>query len=277
MCHIGDLCSTSKAGLLLSTSLDLNVDIQPDSIKQEHSNLWMQWIGTAIADTVATKLKEMRAGDVLVTVSPVGLTPEEVAEQSAAGMSFPCTAKVEMHLTPKVNDAAANRASETVALSSFPEALNSALKLATRRHWLLRGVTVTVTAAEKLSIFIASNGDTYLPPESNRLQSASPRSSGDGTVPMGAMRIAALGVIVVAAVAFLVFRVKSLRPNGATGEEKGNQSVSVLRVEMAERKPVAAASCSVEEKRLLEGEEGAGEAGAGAGSFRRTVNAARKD
>ena len=132
-----------------------------------------------------------------------------------------------MHLTPKVDNVAADKVSQVIngTGASFVTSLTSALKSAKRRHWLLAGVTVKAASAEKVSMFIASNGDPYLPPETNRLQSAKPRSSRDGSAgPHGAKLMLMLAVMVVAVVAGLVFRVKHLRmPGEGEEEERGGR------------------------------------------------------
>lgn len=138
-----------------------------------------------------------------------------------------------MHLTPKVDNVAADKVSQVIngTGASFAISLSSALKSAKRRHWLLAAVTVKVASAEKVSMFIASNGDPYLPPETNRLQSANPRSSQDGSAgPHGTTLMFMLAAMVVAVVAGLVFRVKSLRMPGegeGEGEEGGGAGAIV--------------------------------------------------
>lgn len=125
-----------------------------------------------------------------------------------------------MHLTPKVDDVAADKVSQVVngTGASFTISLSAALKSAARRHWLLSGVTVSVPSAEKVSVFIASNGEAYHPPESNRLQSArQPGGGGNAFAGAGGAKLALVLVAVVLGV--LVFRVKFLRePGEGTGQ-----------------------------------------------------------
>lgn len=212
-CHVGDSCSTSKAGLLLAIDLTLRLDVGPDGVEQDDAGLWVRWIGTAVADAVASQLKDVRAGNVEATLS---LAVEKDAV--GPGASVPCTARVEMHLTPKVDNAAANRVSETVNTASFPGNLHSALAAAKHRHWLLPAVTVATVSFEKLSVFIASNGEAYLPPKGDRLQSAKPQTN-RGESPHGAGGLFGAGAMVVAAITALVLRVKHLRPEEESGQQ----------------------------------------------------------
>lgn len=243
----------SKAGLLLSMGITLTIDIGTDGGESDAPGLWMQWIGTAVADATATQLKDVHAGNVVVVISAIDPDVGDIA-QLPAGSSVPCTAKVEMHLTPKVDNAAADRVSQVVNLASFPETLTSVLAAATRRHWLLPGVTVTILTAEKMSMFVASNREPYLPPESNRLQRATP-GSGNFESPHGLL---IGGALVVLAIAGLVFRVKTLRPEG-----QGFQAVS--QVEMSAREGRLG---NVDANVVLDG-------ASGGRSFRRTIGAAR--
>lgn len=197
--------------------LTLSLDIGPDGVEQDADGLWVRWIGTAVADAVASQLKDVRAGNVEAT-----LTLAVLGEGLGPGTNVPFTARVEMHLTPKVDNAAANRVSEMVSTASFPENLQTALAAARHRHWLLPAVTVTSLSFKQLSVFIASNGEVYLPPKGDRLQSAKPRASG-GESPHGARGLFGAGAMVVAAIAVLVLRVKTLRPE----EESDRQASQV--------------------------------------------------
>lgn len=168
----------------------------------------MEWAGIAIADAIA-RLASLQAGNVRATV--VSDDPEALdVKKMGARASVPCTAQVEMHLTPKVDEVGADRVSKVVNLSSFPETLTSALEAASHQHWLLRGATITVTSAEKVAMFVASNGETYTPPDPNR-QTESSRSRMDGSQVGvgGAYTFAALVVVVIG---ILVWRAKTLAP-----------------------------------------------------------------
>eukprot|EP00903_Cladosiphon_okamuranus_P013533 g12605.t1 len=217
-CHVGNSCSMSKAGLLLTVGLSLDIDVSDQGVAEEHSELWLPWVGTAIADAVA-QLVSIPAGNVETTLTCVDPRAADMAAfGGGVGAKFPCDAKVEMHLTPKVDNVAADKVGQVIngTGASFAISLSSVLESAKRRHWLLAGVAVKVASSEKVSMFIASNGDPYLPPETNRLQSANPHSSSQGgpNGPHGATLMLMLAGMVVAVVAGLVFRVKNLKMSG---------------------------------------------------------------
>jgi len=75
---VGDLCSMSKAGLLLSVGINLKIDVRGDGVEEAHSNLWLQWVGTAVAAVTCT---DPRAADM-------------AAFGGGAGANFACNAKV---------------------------------------------------------------------------------------------------------------------------------------------------------------------------------------
>lgn len=195
--------------------LALRLDVGPGGVERGGAaGLWLSWIGTAVGDAVASQLRDLRSGNVETTVSLNAGEGEE--EAVGAGASVACTARVEMHLTPKVDNAAANRVSETVNTPSFSGNVQSALATARHRHWLLPEVTVTVLSVENLAVFIASNGEAYLPPKGDRLQSAKPRGGGGGGEKAESVRgaggLLGVGAMVVTAIGVLVLRVKHLRP-----------------------------------------------------------------
>lgn len=203
-------------------ALSLSIDITKAPAEEDDSELMVRWIGTAIGDVVAAQAKDLRAGNVEVTVDPAA---REKIVSSAAGASIPCTAQVEMHLTPKVDNVAANRVSQIVNEESFAKSLSSVLKAERHRHWPLSSVSLSVTATEPLVVSIASNGEAYQAPESNRLQSANPRST-TGESPSGMAAVLLTGGMVLAAIAALVFRVVNIKP-----EHEGFQPVSQVELQ----------------------------------------------
>ncbi|CBN76990.1 aspartic protease PM5 [Ectocarpus siliculosus] len=223
-CNLGNVCPTSKAGLLLSVGVGLKIDVGDAGVSEEHSELWLTWLGTTVADAVA-ELTSLAAGNVEAAVTCTDPRAADIAAfGGAAGASFDCEAKVEMHLTPKVDSVAADKVAQvfnngTGSSSSFSASLSAALQWAKRQHWLLSGVTVAAGSAGPVSVFIASNGEAYHPQESNRLQSARPGRSGSG--PQGARLMLTLAGVVVAVLAALVLRVKHLR---VPGEGEGRPS-----------------------------------------------------
>lgn len=258
-CHVGDLCPGSRGGLLLSTGLTLTLDVSKDDIAGDDSGLWMEWVGIAIGDAIA-RLASMQAGNVRATVVSDDPNALDVRNLGARA-SVPCTAQVEMHLTPKVDDVGADRVSKVANLPSFPETLTSELETSSHQHWLLREATITITSAEKVAMFIASNGDAYTPPDSNRLQSERPRSSigGSQVRVVGAL---AFVTLVIVAIGTLVWRVRTLAP-----EDKRYEPVA-QQVEMSVRKQGFSTSGRV--SGVLEGAESGG-------SFRRAVKTPRGD
>ena len=257
-CHVGDLCQASKAGLLLSTDLSFTLDVSEDDISSDDPGLWMEWTGIAIADAIA-RLASMQEGDVRATVvtdDPEALDVKKVGTRT----SVPCAAQVEMHLTPKVDEVGADRVSKVVNLSSFPETLTSALEAASHHHWLLRGATITVTSVEKVAMFVASNGQTYTPPDPNR-QTESSRSRMDGSQ-VGVGGAFAFTALVVVAIGVLVWRAKTLAP-----EYKEYKPVP-QQVEMSVRHQKFSSSRSG--SNVLEGAETGG-------FFRRTAQTPRDD
>ena len=84
----------SKAGLLLSVELSLNVDVDEQGVAEEHSERWLSWVGTTIADAVA-QLTSIPAGNVEATVTCADPRAADMAAfGGGVGASFPCDAKV---------------------------------------------------------------------------------------------------------------------------------------------------------------------------------------
>ncbi|CAN0341247.1 unnamed protein product [Pylaiella littoralis] len=247
-CHVGNLCSMSKAGLLLSVGLTVSIDVRDNGVSEDHSDLWLSWVEAAVAEAVA-QVAPVAAGNVEAAVRCADPRAADIAAiGGGAGETFECQAQVEMHLTPKVDNVAADKVSQVVngtGGSPFAASLSSALRSAARRHWLLTGVAVTVVAAEKVSMFVASNREAYLPPEGNRLQSVKSGSGSSGgsggggfSSPEGAKLVLGLAGMVVAVIAALVFRVKYLRvPEEEGGEGWGRRPAGgeYLRVSSAAR------------------------------------------
>ncbi|CAM9418888.1 unnamed protein product [Ectocarpus fasciculatus] len=219
-CNVGNECPTSKAGLLLSVGVGLKIDVGDAGVSEEHSEHWLTWVGTTVADAIA-ELTSLAAGNVKAVVTCTDPRAKDIAAfGGAAAASFECEAKVEMHLTPKVDNVAADKVTQVFNNGSFSASLSAVLRSAARQYWLLSGVTVTAVTAEAVSVFIASNGEAYHPPDSNRLQSARPGggSTFGGVGPQGAKLVLTLAGMVVAVLAALVLRVKHLRVPGEEGE-----------------------------------------------------------
>lgn len=84
----------SKAGLLLSAGLSLEIDVSDKGVAEEHSELWLTWVGTAIADAVS-QLASIPAGNVETTVTCADPRAADMAAfGGGVGASFPCDAKV---------------------------------------------------------------------------------------------------------------------------------------------------------------------------------------
>lgn len=91
---MGNSCSMSKAGLLLTVGLSLNIDVSEQGVAEEHSELWLSWVGTAIADAVA-QLASIPSGNVETTVTCADPRAADMAAfGGGVGVSFPCDAKV---------------------------------------------------------------------------------------------------------------------------------------------------------------------------------------
>lgn len=219
MCHVGDSCFTSKSGLVISMDLSMTLEIGNERVERDPDpeGLWMAWLSNAVADTIAALLKDVRSGNVEVIITTNDPNVKDITTLSP-GTIVICMAHVEMHLTPKVDNIAANRVSQVVNRTSFAGTLTSALEGARHGHWLLSGVTVVVNAAENVSIFLASNGEPYYVPESNRLQTAKPQpgflSKGICMLLVGAMVVTAMGAAI-----FRIRRLETEEKNSKRGSE----------------------------------------------------------
>ncbi|CAM9770445.1 unnamed protein product [Laminaria digitata] len=197
-----------------------------DDIGSDDPTLWMEWVGIAISDSIAS-LASMHAGNVraiVVSDDPTALD----AKKLGARASVPCSAQVEMHLTPKVDDVGADRVGKVINPSSFSESLTSALEAASHHHWLLRGASITITSAEKLAMFVASNGEAYTRPDNKSRLHEKPRSAMDGS-PVGVRGALAYAALVVAAIGALVWRVKILG-HADSGYQQLAQQVEMMPV-----------------------------------------------
>lgn len=93
-CHVGNSCSMSKAGLLLTVDLTLTIDVHDTGVSEDHSDLWLKWVGAAIADAVA-QVTPVVAGNAEATVSCTDPRAADIAAfGGGAGESFECNAQV---------------------------------------------------------------------------------------------------------------------------------------------------------------------------------------
>ncbi|CAM9974758.1 unnamed protein product [Laminaria digitata] len=234
-----------------------------DDIGSDDPTLWMEWVGIAISDSIAS-LASMHAGNVRAIVVSDDTTALD-AKKLGTRASVPCSAQVEMHLTPKVDDVGADRVGKVINPSSFSESLTSALEAASRQHWLLRGASITITSAEKLAMFVASNGEAYTRPDNKSRLQEKPRSAMDGS-PVGVRGALAFAALVIAAIGALVWRVKNL--GHADSGYQQPQQVEMMPVR--QQRFSSSGSGSGSGSNVLEGAESGG-------SFRRSVKTARDD
>lgn len=174
---MGDHCATSKMGLLLSMGVTLELEFENGSadgdgaqenvqrVLGEKRPYWMSWVGTAVADAVAAQLSEVPNGDIEATISVVDSEATVAADGKA---TVTCKGDVQMHLTPKVGNNAANRASSALNIPTLSQALTASLGEMRHWQWPSVGFTVKFVSNERVSMFVASNGEQYLPPVNDR-------------------------------------------------------------------------------------------------------------
>lgn len=93
---MGDSCSISKTGLLLSVGVDLKITVGNDGVAEEHSDLWLRWLSTAVADAVA-QLTSITPGNVETNIICGDPRAADIAAfGGAAGASFECSAQVKI-------------------------------------------------------------------------------------------------------------------------------------------------------------------------------------
>lgn len=178
------------------------------------------------------------------------INPKDVERDENGRAIMMCTAEVIVHLTPKVDNNAANRASSALNIPSLPEVLTVSLKEAMHNGAYTPNTrfTITFVAAERASMLIASNGDAYLPPVNDRLQAAAayPRHRVVRTIREWKV-FAALGVLIVGLLSFRA------RLNHVAQRRRSRGFEAVSQVEMQAREDGLKESSAVVGERPGEG------------------------
>lgn len=153
--------------------MKVNVDLlfeardRAQTVLGEDGPHWMSWVGTAVADAVAAQLSEVPDGDIEADIAVIN--PAATAAASEDGKAtVACTGVVHIHLTPKVDNNAANRVASALNIPALGEKLTTTV--ADIRHWQYPhiGFSINVVSTERASMFLASNGEPYLPPVNDR-------------------------------------------------------------------------------------------------------------
>ncbi|CAN0026906.1 unnamed protein product [Sphacelaria rigidula] len=249
----------------MSMALRLDMIEEGDEVVKditgERRVVWMTWIGTLVSDTVASLLPEVPAGDVETSVGVANADAAGGAEGDANGgrATLPCTAEVTIHITPKVDNNIANRASSALNIPSLTEVLTASLEEITHATGGLwhggratpskAGFVITFVSTEQAVMFIASNMEPYLPSVNDRRQAVEPddaRFNDRVTTQTFVVLASLLGVVV--ALYAVGARMKNLR--AMTGKSRA-EFEPISQVEMHGRG--AAAREGGEGRRIVDG------------------------
>lgn len=176
-CHVGDHCITSKMGLVLSMRVSLELvfdgmagdggaEARARMVMGEKRTEWMRWVSTAVSDAVAAQLAAIPDGDIEGEMAVIN--PDALGVTADGRVMVACAGVVTIHLAPKVDNNAANRASSTLNIPTMAEALTTTL--ADIRRWQTPhvGFSIVIVSTERVSMYVASNGEAYLPPVNDR-------------------------------------------------------------------------------------------------------------